>query len=74
MDPEVREFFKRIGYSIGISFLWLAIICIAAIKGDNAFIEQRVTLGNIFFYSWCVISVFLLIYFLRKLWRKQQEF
>jgi len=69
MDPEVSAFFKRIGYSIGIALLWLIITVVAGLKDDNAFIEGRVTLGNILFYLWMVVSMIFLVLLFKKLWR-----
>lgn len=71
MEEGVREFLKRVGYSIGIAFTWLAITCIAAIKGDNAFIEGDVRLGNVIFYIWFIISMVLLIKLLRRIWNRK---
>jgi hypothetical protein len=68
MEPEIREFLKKVSYSIGVAFVWLAITCVAAIKGDNAFIKDHLTLGNILFYTWFAISVVLLAIALRKIW------
>lgn len=60
--------FRRISYSIGIAFTWLTITAIAAIVGDNAFIGDSISLANVLFYTWFVISVVLLVYVLKKLW------
>lgn len=73
MEEGVREFLKRVGYSIGIAFSWLAITAIAAIKGDNAFIEGNVRLGNVLFYIWFVISVVLLVKAIQRVWNKKFE-
>ncbi len=73
MEEGVREFLKRVGYSIGIGFMWLAITSIAAIKGDNAFIEGPIRLGNVLFYIWFVISVVLLIKAIKAVWNKKFE-
>lgn len=72
-DPEIRLLFRRISYSIGIAFSWLAITCIAAISGDNAFIVGEIRLANILFYIWFVISVVILVMVLRKLWTGKDE-
>jgi hypothetical protein len=74
MEEGVREFLKRVGYSIAIAFTWLAITAIAAIKGDNAFIQGPVRPANVIFYIWFVISVVLLIKGLKKIWNKKFEF
>lgn len=70
MDPELQAFFKRISYSIGIVFTWLAILCIAAIKGDNAFVGDKISTANVIFYIWAVASTIGMLVLLHKLWKK----
>jgi uncharacterized PurR-regulated membrane protein YhhQ (DUF165 family) len=70
MDPEMAAFFRRIGYTILVALIWLAINATAAIKGDNAFIGDHVTLGNVLFYVWFIVSVILLILIYKKMWYK----
>ncbi len=68
MEPEMVAFLRRIGKSLTIAFCWLAITATAAIKGDNAFIGEHVTIGNILFYAWLIISIFLLFFIAKKMW------
>lgn len=68
MEPEARAFLKKVANSLSIGFLWLAITVTAAIKGDNAFIEGKLRLGNVLFYIWFLISLLLLIWFYKKIW------
>lgn len=68
MDPETLAFLKRVAKTVLLAFIWLAIICIAAIWGDNAFVGNSITLGNILFYTWAIVSVFIAIYLLKKIW------
>lgn len=63
------EFLKKISFSILIVLAWLGINCIAAIKGDNAFIEGDIRLGNVLFYVWAVFSTVLLVVAIKKIWR-----
>jgi hypothetical protein len=70
MDPEMAAFFKRIGYTILIALIWLSINATAAIKGDNAFIGDHITLANVIFYAWFIISVIILIVIYKKMWFK----
>lgn len=74
MEPGALEFLKRVGFSIGLAFTWLVINAVAAIKGDNAFIEDHIRLKNILFYTWLVISIVLLVKFMKKIWSKQESF
>jgi hypothetical protein len=68
MEPEMVAFLKRVGKSVTIAFCWLAITATAAIKGDNAFVGDHLTLGNIFFYVWLPVSIILLVVIYKKMW------
>lgn len=69
MEPEAAAFLRRVGNSLAIGFIWLAINTTAAIKGDNAFIGDHITVGNILFYLWFVISIVILIRLYKKIWK-----
>lgn len=73
MEPEVREFLKRIMMCITILFSWMMINVIAGIKYDLAFIEEKLTLGNVLFYVWFVASFVFVIIFFRRMWQKPLE-
>jgi hypothetical protein len=68
MEPEAAAFLRKVAKSLTIGFLWLASNAIFAIKGDNAFIEGKIRLGNILFYCWFAISIAALIFIYKKMW------
>lgn len=68
MEPEMVAFLRRVGKSLTIAFCWLAITTTAAIKGDNAFVGEHVSLGNILFYIWLIVSIIILIILYKKIW------
>lgn len=68
MEPEAAAFLRRVANSLAIAFIWLAVNATAAIKGDNAFIGDHITVKNVAFYLWFVVSIFILIKILKKLW------
>lgn len=68
MEPEASAFLRRVGNSLAIGFVWLAINATAAIKGDNAFIGDHITIGNILFYVWFIISIYILVIIYKKMW------
>ena len=70
MEPEMVAFLKRIGLTIFIALVWLAINATAAIKGDNAFIGDHITVANILFYLWFVISLVILLWIYKRMWFK----
>ena len=68
MEPEAAAFLKRVANSLAIGFVWLAVNATAAIKGDNAFIGDHITIGNILFYIWFIISIVILVVLYKKIW------
>jgi hypothetical protein len=68
MEPEMVAFLKRIGLTIFIALLWLAINATAAIAGDNAFVGDHITIGNVLFYIWFIVSLILLLWIYKKMW------
>lgn len=70
MDPQTLAFLKRISKTLLIFFLWLSLTCIFAIKGDNAFIQQKISTGNILFYVWLFCSLAMLFVIFKKMWGK----
>ncbi len=68
MEPEAAAFLKRVANSLAIGFVWLAVNATAAIKGDNAFIGDHITIGNILFYLWFLISICILVLLYKKIW------
>ena len=73
MEPEVLKFLKRIGFSLFLGLVWLIITVVAAIKGDNAFIGDSITLGNVLFYIWFVVSIVALVRVFKRLWTVEIE-
>ncbi len=73
MEPETAAFLRRIVKTLVIGFIWLATTATAAIKGDNAFIGDHITLANILFYLWFVVSVVILVWIYKKLWFGKTE-
>ena len=68
MEPEAAAFLRRVANSLAVGFIWLATNAIAAIKGDNAFVGDHVTVANILFYVWFIASIVILLIVLKKLW------
>lgn len=69
MEPELREFFRRIIQTVSVGLIWLMINSTAGIMFDYAFIHGKVSTGNILFYSWLLISGALILRYFIRLWR-----
>ncbi|MBG9375434.1 hypothetical protein I5907_04265 [Panacibacter sp. DH6] len=70
MEPEVREFLKRVSMSLGIGLFWMILNSTFGIMFDFAFIHDSVTVGNIVFYIWFIASFAFLLWFIVRLWKK----
>ncbi len=73
MEPEIRAFLQRIALTILGLLLWMSINSTIGIMYNYAFFEGRISIGNIIFYVWLVVSFIALIWFYSKLWKKPPE-
>jgi len=73
MEPEVKEFLRRIIVTLSTGLLWMLINSTAGIMYGYAFFDDGVGLGNIIFYIWFLASLALFLWFLYKLWTKPIE-
>lgn len=73
MEPEIREFFKRLVTTISLLALWMAVNVTIGIKYNYAFFEDSIHWYNIVFYIWLIATFVALIWFYKKLWEKPIE-
>ncbi len=71
MEPEVKNFLKKIFLSFFFGLIWLMLNMTMGIYFGLLFITDRVTIGNIVFYMFAIISLILLIWFYYKTWSKK---
>jgi len=70
LEPEIREYLIRIVNTIGIVILWMIINSTTGIMLGYAFMDGGLTLGNVIFYAWLLLSSAFVIRHLIKLWSK----
>ena len=73
MEPEVRAFLLKIVQSLSMGMLWLLINMSIGIYYGFAFFEDKPGLGNYLYYAGFLISLVLLIRYLKKKWKGWQE-
>lgn len=71
MDPETAAFLRKVGYTVLAAFLWMGINATAALFKDSAFIGEKISMANVLFYIWLIISFFILFIILKKLWKPE---
>ncbi len=70
MEPEMRAFFIRIVNTMCIIIVWMLLNATIGIMLQWGFIYDRITLGNIIFYTWLIASLVLSIWMIRNIWKK----
>ena len=71
MEPEARDFLKRISLSIGLALLWLFVNITIGIFGGWLFFYQAPTIGNYIFYVWFIASIVLMVWAYMRLWKNR---
>jgi hypothetical protein len=67
MEPDVKKFLVKILNTISFGVLWIIVNATLGIYLQFGFIQGGLTVTNILFYLWMIISLGILInYFYRK--------
>ena len=74
MEPGVREYLIRILNTLSLGLLWMVINTTAGIMYDLAFVHEHVTVGNILFFTWALLSLGAYLWYVIRLWRKPINF
>jgi len=68
MDPEVTKYFRKILRSLFAFLMWLFINVTAGIYFELAYSKNFSSLVHILFFIWLTLSLFLLLWYLYKIW------
>ena len=71
VEPEVKDFLKKIVQSIFMGLLWLTLNMIIGIYNGLLFIEEKIRPANILFYIFLAGSLAGLIWFYYRTWKKK---
>jgi hypothetical protein len=71
MEPEVKDFLKRVLWSFFFGLFWLMLNMTLGIYFGLLFINEKIRIGNIIFYLFSISSLGLLIWFYYKTWKKK---
>ncbi|MEO7530327.1 MAG: hypothetical protein ABIS69_02915 [Sediminibacterium sp.] len=74
MEPGVREYLLRIVNTLFLGLLWMAISSTAGIMYELAFVNEKLTTGNILFFIWFALSLTAYLWWVIRLWRKPIDF
>jgi len=71
MEPDIRDFLKRMVWSISFVLLYMIINTTVGIAGGWLFFYDRPRTGNYIFYVWLLLSTAGLIWLLWKWWQRK---
>jgi hypothetical protein len=71
IEPEVKDFLKRIVSSVFMGFFWLMLNMTLGIYFGLLFIQKKISIGNIIFYLFFFASLAFLIRFYFRTWKKK---
>lgn len=70
-EPDVREFLKKVLWSISVVLLYLLINFTAGLRFKLFFVENTIQLKHYIFYGWLLLSTVWLFWTLYKWWQKK---
>ncbi len=73
MEPDVKAFLLLIVQTISMGMLWMLINMTAGIYFNLGFFEGSPSFWNILYYIFFLVSLALLIMYLRKKWKGWNE-
>jgi hypothetical protein len=73
MEPEVKAFLTLIINSLAMALLWMMVNMTAGIYFNLAFFEEHISIWNILYYIFFLITFVLLIIYLKKNWKGFKE-
>jgi hypothetical protein len=71
MEPEVKDFLKKVLQSVFIGLLWMIVNMTTGIFFGLLFINDKISIGNIIYYLFLVISLAGLIWFYYRTWKNK---
>ena len=69
-DPEVKRYFRKIIYSFSFGLMWLMSCVTAGLYFGLAYRKDVPVIFNILFYAGLLSTLFLLLRYYYRLWRK----
>lgn len=69
IEPETRDFLKRIMQTVSMGMLFLLVHMTVGIYFNWAFFEEEIHTGNIAYYFFLIVSLTALIYYYYRMWK-----
>lgn len=71
IDPEIKAYMNQIVKSLAMGVLWLVLNALFGLKLGFAIVKGHLSAGNIIYFIALAGSLFFLLWYLRRVWRKK---
>ena len=71
VDPEVKKYFRQIINSFSVGMLWLMVLVLLGLVFKLGLIKNGLSWKNILFYMFFLGSLIAIIYYLYRVWKKE---
>ena len=69
-EPGVRKYLMKILNSLCFGLLWLSLNVLGGLYCGYGIVKGKLSLGNILFFCWFILSLAFLLYYYYRTWRK----
>ena len=70
-EPDTKDFLKKIIQSVFVGLSWMFVNMTAGIYFGLLFVYDSISIGNIIFYIFFVVSLAFLVWFYYKTWKRK---
>ncbi len=70
MEPEAKKYLLKVLNSLFSGLLWLALNVLGGLYWGYGIIERKLSIYNILFFSWFLLSLVALLYYYYRTWKK----
>jgi hypothetical protein len=71
IEPEVKDFLKRILQTVSMGMLFLIVHMTFGLYLNWGFYEEKISVGNVIYYIFFVLSLVGLLLYYNKLWKSR---
>jgi hypothetical protein len=68
MEPEVRKYLFKVLNSLCYGLLWMTLNVLGGLYWGYASINGKLSVGNIIFFAWFILSLLVLLYYYYRIW------
>jgi hypothetical protein len=71
IEPEVKDFLKRILQTVSMGMLFLIVHMTFGLYLNWGFYEEKISIGNVVYYIFLILSLIGLLLYYNKLWKSR---